>query len=259
MIKFLVDNPFGYLLQNPAPVNFGDIFSGFNNNLKIIYVIGCPRSGTTMLGKALGHASNAVWTEESLFQISLWQIFWDIHQGNNKKNFAPLQQYLTSIEMLELLGKFSSSIYNKISTNNKSKVIVEHTPWYGALVPYLATLFPKSRFVHIVRKKADVLFSLEQSYKKGYKWAGENVESRRYLYNRMIKLSRMGGLSLNNPQRFIEVSYEEICRKPYETLLDLCNFFSLGLNGEMLEALSIPHASPSRKNFVPAMTERSLL
>lgn len=251
------DHSFEYILEDPTPKDFYKNYNERTSDMKFVFVVGSPRSGTTMLGKALGASPSAVSIEETLFHLQMWRIFWDIHQGENRRKFIPLAEKMSNDEMLDSIGNFSDSIYSSLADKNASKTIVEHTPWYGAIIPYLYKLYPESHFVHIKRNKGDVTSSLKKSYEKGFLWAGPDDATRDFIYERMVTLSTELGSSLPESDHYHEVEYEDLCKSPETVMQKLCQQLSLEYSDQVLEILSKPHASPNKENFTPAFKSKN--
>ena len=77
-----------------------------------IFIVGCPRSGTTALGKCLAAHSEIAGSDESLFLLMMWTIFNDMHQGDNKRKYTPLKNFLSTEKLIDNIRLFSDNIFD---------------------------------------------------------------------------------------------------------------------------------------------------
>jgi len=213
-----------------------------------IFIVGCPRSGTTVLGKCLAAHPQIGGADESLFLMIMWTIFNEIHQGNNKNNFAPLKDFITTEDILNNIKAFSDKIFSRLLAKQKKNIYADHTPWYILLAPFINLLYPDALFIHIIRDGRGVVNSLSHSYKKGFRWAGKDIKDRTQLWVNLVN----HGLNIKNhiPSRYMEVRYEDFYQYPVKILTEILSFAGLRFNKNTLKPLSIPHATPVTKNVV---------
>ena len=122
---------------------------------KIIFIVGLPRSGTTLLHQLIASAPDIDGVGESsvvpyFFEKMIFsKDFLDNLYKNNKFN----KDYL--IEMSNLLG----NRFDKIMQQDK-KIIVDKNPSNFYWIGFLKLLFPNSKVIHIKRDLKDVSLSL---------------------------------------------------------------------------------------------------
>jgi hypothetical protein len=211
-----------------------------------IFVVGSPRSGTTVIGACLGSHPRIMSGEESSFIRQLGQMYQSYFLGKNQRSFAPLQKYVTENRLLELIGAFADGIFSSfLGENWKAVRYLDHTPWYCHHLDLLARLYPDAQFIHVIRDGRDVALSLEVSWKRGFKWAGDTIESRARIWSDAIEAAGKTGAKLD-PTQFIEIRYEQFCQDPIKTLTMLCVFLAEPMVDAVLQPLHINHAAPSR-------------
>ncbi|MEM6484104.1 MAG: sulfotransferase [Pseudomonadota bacterium] len=210
-----------------------------------VFVVGCPRSGTTVLGKSLAAHPNLAGSEESLFLLDLWRIILDLHQGINRRRWAPLSNYVTLPSLVDVSGEFADRIFSGLLAGAKNVRLVEHTPWYAGLEPLLGSLFPDCYVLHLIRDGRDVVESLSNSYERGFQWAGASTRTRTTFWAGLVEASWKGSRHLKS-ERYREFRYEDLCRMPRETLGAILQWIGLEWDERVLIPLSEQHASPSR-------------
>src|SRR6266487_3057314 len=125
-----------------------------------IFIIGSPRSGTTILAWSLAQHSQ-LWTSDES-QI-LWDLFGD---GRLNKNYQRegrpdgswlRKQGIEKAEFLEFLGLGLNALF---TSRSEGKRWIDQTPFYTLMVDDLVSLFPGAFFIHILRDGRAVVNSM---------------------------------------------------------------------------------------------------
>lgn len=219
-----------------------------------IFVVGCPRSGTTLTGSCLAAHPQLMGSEESLFLLCLWQIFSDLHQGNNNRRWAPLSNYISANDILTYIGNFADNVFSSLCPDTKN--YVDHTPWYVLLIPFIKNLYPDCRFVHVIRNGIDVVNSLKVSYLNGFKWCGKDLKTRSKLWSDLVTIGKEFGSALRASE-YIELHYEDLVAEPETEIKKLLKKLNLEWNEKCLQPLAVEHAGPSRKNVTLALFDKN--
>lgn len=241
---------FPQLVQNIEWANACD-FSKFSAGGKLapIFVIGSPRSGTTLVGKCLGAHPQIACADESTFMLNLWHLYSCWFKGQNSRQWKPLEGFVDEQTLLDSTRVFAESVFRSLAARQSKRVPLDHTPWYTGLVPFLAALFPKAKFVHVIRDGRAVAASLAHNYKSGRKWSGANVEQRAQLWSTLVQAG-MRGRTMAAEGRYFELRYESLCQEPVRELSKLLPALGLPYSDEVLKPLAVAHAGPSRPNAV---------
>jgi hypothetical protein len=174
-----------------------------------IFVLGSPRSGTTLIGNYIGNS-------KSIFNLGEYFGFaftyyksprWFTKVPSNVKD-----KYLTSLR--EHACKFASSV----TLESGLEKYCDSTPWNILIIKELVEQFPKALFILTLRHYAGVIQSLERSYNDGFSWAGKDLKTRAQLYAECYL--NIADLPLNNTVCF---SYDELCSNPTNTIKNFKN------------------------------------
>jgi hypothetical protein len=125
-----------------------------------VFVIGAPRSGTTILARSLAQHSEFWTSDES-------QVLWDLFEGGRlDKNYQRQGRYdgswlckqdVAKEEFLAFLGLGLNALF---TSRSQRKRWVDQTPTYALLAENLAHMFPGAYFLHILRDGRKVVHSM---------------------------------------------------------------------------------------------------
>jgi hypothetical protein len=177
-----------------------------------VFVVGCPRSGTTLLQRVLdAHPRLAIINETGFIPQFFEQRIGLTHDGLVTPELIPsLLQYRRfpklKINREKLLAisdfgepvsfaSFMSSVYDLYGKRRGKRLVGDKTPGYVRSIPTLHALWPEAKFVHLIRDGRDVALSSLQWKKadgttaaeRGARRAGSGLRAR---LARLVRLCR---------------------------------------------------------------------
>jgi hypothetical protein len=124
-----------------------------NGGKNYVFIVGCGRSGTTFLGDVLGrHPEILNWYEPDFI--------WNWHTGNLESDVRT-EAHLTEKGKWFIRREFSLFKYK-----SGAKFIIDKSPLNSFKIPYILGVFPKSRWIHLIRDGRDVTLSLNKEWNK---------------------------------------------------------------------------------------------
>ena len=205
----------------------------FNNyekrtNETPIFLIGFPRSGTTLLDTILrSHKSIEVIEEENLVG--------DLINSINKLIYQDLKNLdnMNDIEIDNLRNSYLTS-RDKLVNNNSSKIIIDKMPLNIIHVGEIIKIFPNAKFLVSLRHPCDcVLSSYMQSFKMNNAMANFlNLEDSARLYDHVMSLwfQYKDNLQIN----YIEIKYESIVSEFKSTVNNILSFLNIPWSNDVL-------------------------
>ena len=131
-----------------------------------LFVLGVPRSGTTLLARLLNDHPEIVQTYETAAFLLFDRLIKGTAQGAGK-NIIYGKEYadLWSSHLAEVAQNVIEGYYLKIFAKEaraKVRYWGDKHPHHNACLPFLRTLYPHARYIYIVRDPRDVACSIAQ-------------------------------------------------------------------------------------------------
>ncbi len=247
-----------------------------------VFIVGCPRSGTTLLQRmADAHPLLGV-TNESRWFDKRWIVEWlDEGRGLTREGFVTPELgsrmvehprfsrlKMSREEVFMLLGNgqpvsfadFVTRLFDLYGQRIGKALVGNKTPIYVRRLHTLHKLWPGARFVHLIRDGRDVCLSVVP-WAKGPIFKDKFNTSRDYPISTValwwelsVRLGRQAGKFLG-PELYYEIRYESLIRNPEEECAALCAFLGLPYDGAMLRfhqgRTKTDHALDAKRAWLP--------
>jgi hypothetical protein len=169
---------------------------------RALFVLGCPRSGTTLIGNFLGSSAQVL-------NLAEYGGFYVAH------SMAPA--VITRLpgfhhdEYLAELRHHARLFAERLARSSGCSWYLDHTPWNLEVAPSLAADDGGALYVLMLRHYAGAILSMHQ-----LPWFGETWEDSARLW------TNMGGRIIDLPaDRLIPVGYDALASQPAQTLAAL--------------------------------------
>ena len=220
-----------------------------------IFIVGCPRSGTSFLYHLLLSAGGFAefHTQMNAFDV-LEPIYGNLSSLKNKNKM--MQDWLQS-KAFQVSGLDQQSIAAKVMSEcgNASDFLrivmeeisikqgvdrwIDSTPTNAPHMLRIARDFPDAYFVHIIRDGRDVALSLDKrEWSCPLPWDKDKGVLAAGLYWKwIVRKARKQGAKIGS--RYMEIRYEDLVEKPEETLAQLGEFIQHVLSYSRIQRASI--------------------
>lgn len=230
-----------------------------------VFVVGCPRSGTTVLYHMLLSAGGfAVYRSESNVFNLLAPRFGGMRSARDRK--ALMDAWLNSIlfrvsgldrdriaarvmEECRNGGDFLRIVMGEVAQSQGVERWADCTPEHVLHMEEIKREIPDALFIHIIRDGRDVALSyLKQGWAYPLPWDRSDQFGVAGLYwNWIVGRGRELGKSLG--QDYYEVRFEELVTHPQETLARLGVFIGHDLDYETIQRVGIGSVSEPNSSF----------
>jgi len=207
-----------------------------------IFIVGCQRSGTTLLRLMLDSHPNISCGPETRILEELATL--------PKRHWSYLQNYGLPREYWDakFADLFASFQLEYAQSRGKTRW-ADKTPRYALSLAYITRVFPTCQVVHVIRDGRDVVASHRDRW--GYWSALKAVEK----WPRYIHAARRVGSSLPS-ERYYEIRYEDIVGQTEPALRGLLEFLHEPWDAAVLHHDEHPHdISPRYGRFVASRRE----
>ena len=192
------------------------------------FIVGCPRSGTTMFRLMLNEHSRLCVPRESFFisalmdtlpltdPLSPHEVDEAIAAIIGHRRWAEFGLSTASVQKAvrglsyPRLEEVVSAVF-RLACGRKPRW-GDKTPAYGLEIRRLAIVFPGAKFIHLVRDCRDVCRSMHDAG-----WHGKNWNRLAAFWRDRVAKGILDGRALG-PDRYCEVRYEDLVLDPAETL-----------------------------------------
>jgi hypothetical protein len=222
----------------------------------IVFIVGCPRSGTTLLQRLVdSHPRIAIVPE----------VEWIPRRYQNREGLTPdglmtpqfakiLRSFgrysslpISQEELRDLLAqhpplsysKFISLLFDRYGKARGKELVGNKTVDHARNIATLHELWPEAKFVHLVRDGRDVCLSAlswrraDSLASRFSTWSRDPVSTAALWWEWHVRLAREAGRPLGSTL-YHEIRYESLVDQPAAECRSLCEFLQLPFQEEML-------------------------
>lgn len=220
-----------------------------------IFIVGCPRSGTSFLYHLLLSAGGfaAFHTQMNAFDV-LEPVYGDLSSPKNKRRMMDdwLESkafYASGLDRRAIEARIMSEctdassflriVMAEVTRKQGVDRWVDSTPTNAPHMPRIARDFSAALFVHIIRDGRDVALSLDKrGWSRPLPWdTSRSLLAAGLYWKWIVRKTRRYGARLGS--RYLEVRYEDLVENPQPTLARLADFIQHDLSYERIQKTSV--------------------
>ena len=228
-----------------------------------LFIVGVPRSGTTLARQLLAGSADCIFPlEETQLGPALWYLY---KKTDRKKvssearkmirnsNYAFLLNHRHGLNVKEILDELpyesAAELFKQfiVSTTvaldspkkgvrkrelNMPLLWGDKTPNYALHIPAMLQMYPKARFLHVVRDPRDVFLSMQAAWGRSVRRAALEW------LNTIRKTNELLAAKALNPDNYLQLLYEDILSDPEVAVRGICKFCEITYDPAMLEIQS---------------------
>lgn len=249
------------------------------------FVVGCGRSGTTLVGKILGKHSDVKFYFEP---YHLWATIDPTIDVLNRHHIGPCKFLLDEQHATAESKRRFNRLFIGPAQRGGAALMVEKTPYNACRIGYLEALSGGAKYIHLVRDGIDVARSIDRLSqdrtfriigmpglnrwwgRNGSKWkamvtdgiaAGYYPEELPLLsdsamkgaYEWLITLEEIDRWRPRLGNRLLEITYDQLTADPRASLTAICQFLNLPMSSRWFEAAVAKVEDPRRNEGEPVV------
>ena len=212
-----------------------EIFSNLNmwknpkiSNGKFLFIVGAPRSGTTLLQRLIITNPNIDGFNNETSILSPKSIY----DYNRFKDLLNIDAFQRHIKKSTCIVSFFENMHEEF-INDKNKYILEKTPQHIKKIKFILRLFPKSKVIHIYRDGRDCYIS-----GKNAKNIPQSLNLKTYAkyWKKCIK-NRLEVKS----KKIFDTSYETLVSDPKTILTEIFKFLNVEFSDNQMNMRNYSH------------------
>jgi Sulfotransferase family len=231
-----------------------------------VFIVGCARSGTTLVRRIVdSHPALAITRETH------WITKWLERGEGITPDGAATPEILESLMAYEKFtrlpiatgdlealfeaeealpyAQFVTGVFDLYGRAFGKPLVGDKTPAYVRRIPTLHELWPRARFVHVIRDGRDVALSAV-SWRRASRlaerfstWSDEPYGTAAVWWDWLVRLGREAGASLGTGL-YYELRYERLVDDPAGECAALCRFLDIPFDERMLAYHDAPLRAP---------------
>ena len=231
-----------------------------------VFIIGCGRSGTTILGNTLSNHPKIKYLNE---RRDLWHRAYPEFDIWNENTQNP-KLYADKKDAISKKNNLLRHLFFREQVLGNSIILLEKLPINNFRLEFLNASFPDAKYIYLTRNGLEVSKSIEKRIQKRNWFGGEKYEllkkyssDNNILFKTKINSDKEKGmwewkLSIEESNRFfrkenkgnfIHLSYQDFIDSPSKKIKDILDFFKLDYTENWINKISenIKRKNPETK------------
>ncbi len=192
------------------------------NNKKILFIVGMPRSGTSLVEQILSSHNEVFGGGELIFLDKII-----------KRNFLNSKNDNTKKSLGKLISVSEEEYHSKISFFDKTKnFFTDKAPLNFKYIGFIKYIFPEAKIINCKRDSLDVSWSIFKNYFSGSLLFSNNLKDIASFYNSYEEL--MSFWRDKFPEFIYDIKYENLVDNPKTEISKLLNYCNLNWDDNCL-------------------------
>ncbi|MFP6640282.1 MAG: sulfotransferase [Myxococcota bacterium] len=205
---------------------------------QLVFIIGPPRSGSTLLARMLGAHSQICAPAEPHLLTPLAHLGY--YERVDQAAYDPIISQLGlrelvaqlpggEAEYLEALRSYSDRLYRGLLVGSSANLLLDKTPAYALILDFAVRLYPRARYVVLTRHPMAIWSSVIDSF-----FDGDHEMAHRH--NPIIEryVPAIARFLRDRPAPIHPVRYEELVNAPEDHMRSLCTFLDIKFEPAMV-------------------------
>lgn len=206
---------------------------------KMIFIIGSPRSGSTLLERMVGSHSKILGGPEPHLLTPLAHLGYyetvDKAPYDHLRAVAAQREFVATLpngemDYLAALRAYCNVLYGQRLAGSGKERVLDKTPAYALVLPFISKVFPRAKYIVLTRHPGAIFSSYAESFFEG-DWRAAHA------FNPIIEryVPAMARFLRNEAVKKIHVRYEDLVQDPESHVRAICDYLELPFEADMIE------------------------
>lgn len=205
---------------------------------RMIFVIGSPRSGSTMLQRMLDSHSEIFGTPEPHIITPLAHLgyFETVEKApyDHLRSVDSIREYVSNLprgeaDYLDACRAYTNVLYGRMLQTSNKKFFLDKTPAYALVLEFLAKLYPQAKYIVLTRHPAAIFCSYANSFFDGDFEAANKFNP---ILNRYVPA--IARFLREKPVPMVHVIYEKLVQDPQSEMRGVFDFLGLPFEADAI-------------------------
>ena len=206
---------------------------------KLIFIIGSPRSGSTLMQRMLGSHSEIFSCPEPHIITPLAHLgyFHTVEKApyDHLRGVDAIRNFVAHLpsgetDYIAACRAYSDLLYSKRLQPSGKTYFLDKTPAYALVLDFLTRLYPRAKYIVLTRHPLAVFCSFANSFFDGDFHAANSYNP---ILNRYVPA--IAGFIRESPAPFVHVRYESLVQHPQEEVRKICAFLKIAYEDTLVE------------------------
>lgn len=219
-------------------------------SLPLVFIVACPRSGTTLLQSLLASHSEIISFPETKFFVKAFprkeprrkflglvsrQLYPQLQSFFiNDLDRSDIAKKLPKYGLYSWYTSYFFNLLSQIAREQGKRIVLEKTPEHINHLKTIDECLPRAKVIHIVRNGPDVVASLYAlAHSTPSIWS--EFQDLNVCLERWINKTKRSFMKTRNKVNHILVRYEHLTQNPQQEMQRLCDFLDINFEHTMLE------------------------
>jgi hypothetical protein len=203
----------------------------------LVFILSTPRAGSTLLGAILGSHSQILSPPEPWLMLVLAGLRDDTLIVRTRFDYRYARRAIHNAFRQEIIDRsfnaFARTAYDGLLESSGKSIIVDKTPPYYQILPFLDDIFPKAHKIYLQRNPLDVIASAKSTWNVSIHDIMSNPLSRN-TFHLTVSFRILADHFRVDRSDTLRVRYEDLIKDPSSVISSLCTFLSLPFEASML-------------------------
>jgi len=206
---------------------------------QLIFIIGSPRSGSTLLERMVGSHSKILGGPEPHLLTPLAHLGYyetvDKAPYDHLRAVNAQREYVETLpngeeDYLAALRAYCNVLYGQQLEGSGKERVLDKTPAYALVLPFISKVFPKAKYIVLTRHPGAIFSSFAESFFEG-DWEAA------YAFNPIIEryVPAIARFLRKKEAPMVHVRYEDLVSDPEMHMKRICEALELEFEPDMIE------------------------